>query len=68
MYVHPPLAVTPEGLPLGVLDAWMWARDPETHGQDKRHWPMEDKESIRWLEGYERVAELAPQMPNTRLV
>lgn len=68
MYVHPTLAVTPEGLPLGVLDAWMWARDPETHGQDKRHWPIEDKESVRWLEGYERVAELAPQMPNTRLV
>ena len=68
MYVHPTLAVTPEGLPLGVLDAWMWVRDPETHGQDKRHAPIEAKESVRWLEGYERVAELAPQMPDTRLV
>lgn len=68
MYVHPTLAVTPEGLPLGVLDAWMWRRDPETHGQDKRHWPIEAKESVRWLEGYERVAELAPRLPETRLV
>lgn len=68
MYVHPTLAVTPEGLPLGVWDAWMWARDPQTHGQDKRHWPIEAKESARWLEGYERIAELAPQLPETRLV
>ena len=68
MYVHPTLAVTPEGLPLGVLDAWMWVRDSATHGQDKRHWPIEAKESMRWLEGYERIAELAPQLPDTRLV
>jgi hypothetical protein len=27
MYVHPIYAVTPERLPLGVIDAWMWARE-----------------------------------------
>jgi hypothetical protein len=68
MYVHPTLAVTPEGLPLGGLDAWLWAREAHSHGQDKRHWPIEAKESVRWLEGYERVAELAAEMPDTRLV
>jgi hypothetical protein len=68
MYVHPTLAVTPAGLPLGVLDAWLWARDAQSHGQDKRHWPIEAKESVRWLEGYERVAELASELPDTRLV
>ncbi|MEE4378884.1 MAG: transposase DNA-binding-containing protein [Candidatus Competibacteraceae bacterium] len=26
LYVHPTLAVTPERLSLGVLDAWNWAR------------------------------------------
>lgn len=59
MYLHPTLALTPEGLCLGVLDAWMWARDPETHGQDKRALPIEAKESVRWLEGFARVAKLA---------
>jgi hypothetical protein len=64
MYVHPTLAVTPERESLGVLDAWMWARemrdkDGVRHGQ---------KESTRWIEGYERVAEMAPDMPETRLV
>jgi hypothetical protein len=64
MYVHPTLALTPQREPLGVLDAWMWAReqrdeDGVRHGQ---------KESSRWIEGYERVAEMAAEMPATRLV
>lgn len=29
MYLHPTYAVTPERVPLGVLDAWMWAREPK---------------------------------------
>ena len=68
LYVHPTLAVTPDGIPLGVLDAWLWARDRETFGEDKRHWPIEAKESMRWLEGFERCAELAATLPDTRLV
>ena len=67
MYLHPTLAVTPERIPLGVLDAWMWSRDPETHGRDKAHL-REDKESVRWLEGYERVSELAERLPETQVV
>lgn len=67
MYLHPTLAVTPERLPLGVLDAWMWARDPKTHGRDKAHLRTE-KESVRWLEGYARVAELAERLPETQVV
>jgi|GEM_PF-369342 len=56
MYLHPTYAVTPERLPLGVLDAWMWSR------------PLDLSESRRWIEGYERVAERAEQLPATRLV
>lgn len=26
LYVHPTLVVTPEGVALGVIDAWIWAR------------------------------------------
>ena len=68
LYVHPTLAVTPDGVPLGVLDAWWWTRDRETFGEDKRHWPSEAQESMRWLEGFERCAELAATLPDTRLV
>lgn len=68
LYVHPTLAVPPDGVPLGVLDAWLWTRDRETFGEDKRHWPIEAKESMRWLEGFERCAALAASLPDTRLV
>jgi len=29
LYLHPPLAVSSEREPLGMLDAWMWAREPK---------------------------------------
>ena len=64
MYVHPTYAVTPGREPLGVVDAWMWARDAvDDPGQ-----PAGPKESTRWIEGYERVAEMASRLPTSRLV
>lgn len=64
MYVHPTYAVSPEREPLGVLDAWMWAREPKD-AQGKRDGLLE---SARWTEGYLRIAELAGRLPDTRLV
>jgi hypothetical protein len=32
MYLHPIYAVTPEREALGVLDAWMWAREKRDAG------------------------------------
>ncbi len=64
MYLHPTYAVTPEREALGVLDAWMWAREKKD-AAGKRGGP---KESVRWVEGYERIAEMAGAMPETRLV
>ena len=60
MYVHPTLVVTPQGVALGVVDAWMWARAPKGAATVK--------ESVRWLEGYGIVADLAETLPATRLV
>ncbi|MBS1191953.1 MAG: transposase [Rhodocyclaceae bacterium] len=64
MYLHPTYAVTPAREPLGLLDAWMWAREPKD-ADGRRSGPLE---SLRWIEGYERLAELAPSLPTTRLV
>ena len=60
LYVHPTLAVTPAGVALGVLDAWMWARKPKDQ--------PDVNESTRWIEGYEIVADLAETVPAIRLV
>ena len=60
MYLHPTLAVTPTGVVLGVLDAWMWVRKPKNE--------PDVKESGRWVEGYEILADLAETIPDTRKV
>ncbi len=64
MYLHATYAVTSEREPLGVLDAWMWAR--EVKNEDGSRGGV--LESARWMEGYSRIAELAPLLPDTRLV
>lgn len=64
MYVHPTYVVTPQREPLGVIDAWMWARQPKAPDGTRPG----VCESQRWIEGYERVAESAMEMPGTRLV
>jgi IS4 transposase len=47
-----------------VIDAWMWAR--EFKAEDGRRDGI--VESVRWIEGYERIAERAADVPETRLV
>ena len=64
MYLHPTYAVTPEREPLGILDAWMWAREPKAPDGQRPGAP----ESLRWKEGYERLVDLAGALPDTRLV
>lgn len=64
MYLHPTYVVTPQREPLGVTDAWMWAREPKDAAG---HRPGQ-LESDRWIEGYERIAEMAQRNLETRLV
>jgi len=65
MYLHPTLCITPERIALGVTDAWMWSRG-KTKKADQESPSV--KESIRWVEGYERVGEMAASLPESRLV
>jgi len=69
LYLHPTLALTPERLCLGVIDAWSWTREPGSLGapKDDRR-PIEEKESLRWLEGYRRVCERQAELPGTQLI
>ncbi|WP_425219326.1 IS4 family transposase (plasmid) [Ralstonia solanacearum] len=64
LYLHPTYAVSADRVGLGVLDAWMWAREPKDADGERGG----IKESARWIEGYERVAELGAALPGTRLV
>ncbi|WP_058555441.1 IS4 family transposase [Thiohalocapsa sp. ML1] len=68
MYLHPTLVVTPERVPLGLLDAYTWVREPGSIGQEKdRNRPLEEKESVRWIDGFARVNALAETLADTRI-
>lgn len=65
LILHDTIAVTPEGLPLGVLDAQVWARD--TENKDDRR-PIEQKESAKWLRSYDAAARCQAELKATRVV
>lgn len=75
MYHHVQLAMTPEQLPLGVVATQNFDRTAESFHEkekDKRvkrtHAPIEEKESYRWLKGYQRACEIAAACPETQIV
>jgi hypothetical protein len=53
LMVHTTLAVTEDGVPLGLVDQQIWARDLEQVGRrhQRKQIPIEGKESMKWLKG-----------------
>ena len=71
LHLHSTLAVAPNGLPLGVLRAECWAPQLKSPQEERPSWaiPIEEKkESFCWIEGLRDLMDLAPQMPQTRLI
>jgi hypothetical protein len=70
LILHDTLAFSEEGIPLGILDAQCWARDPEESGKRyrRKELPIEQKESMKWLRSYRRVAEIQKLCPQSLLV
>lgn len=64
LYLHPTYVVSPEREPLGVINAWTWARAFKK-GDAPRDGILE---GVRWVESYERIAEQARALPGTRHV
>lgn len=63
LLAHSAMAVTPEGVPLGILYQQVWARDKEEEGkrETRRDRLVEEKESFRWLETVDAVESLLPK-------
>jgi hypothetical protein len=64
LLLHDTLAFTVDGTPLGVLDAQCWARPrtpPPARGR-------EEKESLKWLRSFRKLAEIQRLCPHTLLV
>ena len=62
--IHSCLAVTPEGLVLGALDQTSYTReirkDESANHDQKKHRPVEEKESYRWLTTMENSSQDIP--------
>lgn len=60
--MHTTLAVTPERVVLGVLSNKTWVREELKTAEDKKTTkPLEEKESLRWIESYRQCNDLATQ-------
>ncbi|MDC0935624.1 IS4 family transposase [Pirellulales bacterium] len=75
LYYHPLMAFSPDGLSLGTVWSKSWARDEITtqvprseKDVQRRKTPIEEKESMRWLEGMRAARETAESCPQTQCV
>lgn len=59
LFLHPALAVTTCGVPLGLLSVQTWTRPPSEHGKAKRRraTAFEEKESLRWWTAVEEAED-----------
>ncbi len=69
--LHSSLALTVEGIPLGVLRAECQAPkslSEEEKGRDGRSVPIEEKESYRWVQSVQSSIDASKLMPKTMIV
>ena len=70
LHLHSTFVVTPQGLPLGLLDAQFHAPVPRAE-DDKRasvDIPIEEKKTFNWIQALRDCVALAPQIPDTQMV
>ena len=63
LVMHSSLAMTPAGLPLGILSQQIWAREQaprEMTPAELRKVPIEDKESYKWLKAIDESDQYIP--------
>mgnify|MGYP001102832080 CR=1 FL=1 len=60
--IHSAIAVSEDGVPLGLLHQVDWVRDPENVGtrHERKQRSIEDKESFRWIKTMREVKHLVP--------
>lgn len=70
LLLHTLLAISPTGVPLGVLRQFTWTRPIEQLGKRhrRRKTPLKEKESQRWLDGLTATAEALADHPHVVLM
>lgn len=64
LFYHPTLLLTPEKIPLGIIDQQVWTRPAEDFGKrgQRKKRPISEKESQKWLTSLEETAKLQEKM------
>lgn len=72
LLVHSTFMLSETDVPLGLMDVKCWSRsqDEKDYGKANERYdlPIEDKESNKWLEGFNAVAESAYRASDTEFV
>lgn len=74
VFLHPLYAFTPDGTPLGTVEAITWARDDaplaprEERIKKRAQTPIEEKESWRWVEMLNKCRAVALDLPSTQVI
>jgi len=69
LLAHTTLAITPEHVPLGLLQQQVWARDADVRrNQNHKQRPIDDKESQKWLTSLDAVIAARAACPTTQFV
>lgn len=70
LHLHSTLAVTANGLPLGVLHAQCIAPESRSPKEERYRYaiPIEEKKTFIWIEHHRDMAVAASEMPHTRLI
>jgi hypothetical protein len=70
-WIHPMIAITQERLNLGMVDLNLFSRDEksrEENGTHRDELTIEEKESYRWLQSYQKACQVAVDCPKTQIV
>lgn len=74
-FFHPLMAFSTDGIPQGIVWHKLWTRDtietnttPEEKNKSRKLTPIEDKESIRWVEGFRAARKAASECPQTTCI
>jgi hypothetical protein len=69
LLAHTTLAITPERVPLGLLQQQVWAREKDVRrNQDHKQRPIAEKESQKWLSSLDTVIAARAACPDTHFV
>lgn len=70
LLLHTTLALTEEGVALGIVAAQSWTRPLGSQGKAelREKLSVQEKESRKWLDSFAATVEMARTMPDTRVV